>query len=75
MGWKPLEYIGGEDTSGQLERGRSTLPVGDSSLLYFGGWALGGRSIEDGQRSLAEGLGYQNASLAWGSISGISGAC
>jgi hypothetical protein len=33
-----------------------------------------GRNFLDGPRSLTKGLRYQNASLACGSISGISGA-
>jgi hypothetical protein len=35
---------------------------------------LGGRNIEGGQMSLAEGIKYQGASLAWGGILGIPGA-
>jgi hypothetical protein len=46
--------------------------LGDSWLIKF--WGTEGRNNQDGQKSLAEGLLYRNVSLAWGSISGISGA-
>lgn len=36
-------------------------------------WGSGDRNTKDGQRSLAEGSEYQNASLAWRSLAGISG--
>lgn len=28
-------------------------------------WGVEGKNIQDGQRSLSEGLGQRNASLAW----------
>jgi hypothetical protein len=53
--------------------------LGDRSLLLgvnqvLNSFEEGARNILDGQRSLAEGWRYWDASLAWGGIPGISGA-
>jgi hypothetical protein len=46
---------------GPAFRGQINFTHGDSRLIKF--WATGGKNIQDGQRSLVEGLGHQNASL------------
>lgn len=54
--------------------------AGKADKLYLGtskgscNFAESSQNIQNEQRSLAEGLQYQNASIAWGIISGISGA-
>jgi hypothetical protein len=57
---------------GSAIRRQINITLGDSRLIKF--WGTEDRYIQDGQRSLlVAGLGYQNASLGWGSISEISG--
>jgi hypothetical protein len=51
-------------------RGCSSTSLGVIQALYNSEDM--GQNIQDGQRSLAKGLWYQNASLASGSLSGIS---
>lgn len=66
----PVYMYGNEDTLG----GAAERSIKFTWVIQ-GLYNLGDKSqdVQDGQRSLAEGLQYQNVSLLWGSISEILG--
>lgn len=68
--WKPVGMKGKWPLLEPAMRRQINFTLGDSRFIKFRG-----RKIQDEKRSPVEGLGHQNASLGWGSISGISRVC
>jgi hypothetical protein len=62
--WKPHEYLRRMTTLGPAIGSHISFTLGGSRVIKF--WGIESRNIQEGQRSLAEGLGYLKCLISVG---------